>query len=210
MIDRRSLRLLLPWFLAGVIPAVLLPAVAGVIAAISGASIPLGPVLFPLFIILFAGSQAVALRFHVSWSGSWFRYSAVGCLVAMLVTLPALALLDPVGWPEPVVLSITHGLGGLVVGTFQWLALRTRLRGTWVWIVLNGVLSATLIAGWYPLFDATWAPGGMPVGFEGDHELRQLLRITASAALVTGPVLLWLLRPDTDSPAGMMRVGGAA
>jgi hypothetical protein len=39
-----------------------------------------------------------------------------------------------------------------------------------------------------------WIPGRVPVGFAGDHELRQLLRVTASSALLSGPVLLWMLR----------------
>ena len=210
MNDRRSLHFLLLWLVTGTIPAVLLPVVAHALVVIGGASLPLGPVLFSLFILSFAGGQAFALRSFVPWGGNWFWYSAIGCLVAMLVTLPALAFLDPFGWSEPAVLSITHALGGFTVGTFQWLAFRRHIRGAWMWIVLNGVLWGALIAAWYPLFDATWAPGRMPIAFEGDHELRQLLRVAASAAIVTGPILLRLLRSGAVPRDRTLLVGNAA
>jgi hypothetical protein len=63
-----------------------------------------------------------------------------------------------------------------------------------LWIPLSAVLWGGLATLWYPLYDLAWLPGRLPITFAGQGELGGLLRLTASAALVTGPILLWMLR----------------
>ncbi|MFN2393920.1 MAG: hypothetical protein ABR566_18415, partial [Pyrinomonadaceae bacterium] len=115
----------------------------------------------------------------------------LGLVLGMLTALPLLGILDPLGVNEVIALAVTHAVGGAAVGAIQWFVLRNRVRRAFLWIPLSACLWGVLIMLWYPLFDVAWVPGRLPITFEGDHELRQLLRVTASAALITGPILLW-------------------
>lgn len=115
--------------------------------------------------------------------------------------LPLARILDPlVESTEVVVFAVAHAVGGAVLGAIQWFVLRKHGRLAVLWVPLSAVLWGFLMIVWYSLFDVAWIPGRLPIVFEGDHELRQLLRVTASTALITGPVLLWMLR-HLDLPA---------
>jgi hypothetical protein len=153
-----------------------------------------GPILFVSFIASHAVAQALALRPYVDWHMRWLQFTLLGMVLGMLATFPLLARLDPLGVNEIIAGAATHISGGAALGVVQWFALRGHVNRAFLWIPLSACLWGVLATLWYPLYDVAWLPGRLPITFAGEGELRGLLRQTASAALVTGPILLWMLR----------------
>jgi hypothetical protein len=195
----RAPAFLLRWFIAGFLPLILVTILAWILLRVTnGAFKASGPILFVSFIaslaVAQALAQALALRPYVDWSIRWLQFTLLGIVLGMLATFPLLGILDPLGVNEIIAGAATHTFGGAALGVVQWFALRERVHRAFLWIPLSACLWGVLATLWYPLYDMAWLPGRLPITFPGEGELGGLLRLTASAALVTGPILLWMLR----------------
>jgi hypothetical protein len=191
----RAPAFLLRWFIAGFLPLILVTILAWLLLKLTnGAFKASGSILFVSFIISLAMTQALALRPYVDWYKRWLQFTLLGIVLGMLAAFPLLAILDPLGVNEIIASAAGYTVGGTALGLVQWSALRERVHRAFSWIPLSACLWGVLATLWYPLFDVAWLPRRLPITFAGEHELRQLLRMTASASLVTGPILLWMLR----------------
>jgi hypothetical protein len=191
----RALAFLLRWFIAGFLPLILITLLAWMLLKLTNGTLKAsGPILFVSFIASLAVMQALALRPYVDWYTRWLQFTLSGIVLGMLAAFPLLAILDLLGVNEIIASAAGHTVGGAALGAAQWFALRARVHGAFSWIPLSACLWGVLATLWYPLFDVGWLPRRLPITFAGEHELKQLLRMTASASLVTGPVLLWMLR----------------
>jgi hypothetical protein len=191
----RAPAFLLRWFIAGFLPLILITILSWMLLRLTNGEFKAsGPMLFVTFIASFAVTQALALRPYVDWHMRWLQSALLGMILGMLGTFPLLAVLDPLGVNEIIAGAATHTLGGTALGVVQWFALRERVHRAFLWIPLSACLWGVLATLWYPLYDLAWLPGRLPITFPGKGELGGLLRLTASAALVTGPILLWMLR----------------
>jgi hypothetical protein len=186
---------LLRWFIAGFLPLILVTILAWMLLRLTNGEFKAsGPILFISFIASFAVTQALALRPYVDWHMRWLQFTSLGMILGMLATFPLLAILDPLGVNEIIAGAATHTFGGAALGVVQWFTLRDRVNRAFLWIPLSACLWGVLATLWYPLYDLAWLPGRLSITFAGEGELGGLLRLTASAALVTGPILLWMLR----------------
>jgi hypothetical protein len=191
----RAPAFLLWWLIAGFLPLILVTALAWMLLRLAnGAFKASGPILFVSFIASHAVTQALALRPYVEWHMRWLRFTLLGMVLGMLATFPLLAILDPLGVNEILAGAATHTFGGAALGVVQWFALRERVHRAFLWIPLSACLWGVLATLWHSLFDLAWLPGRLPITIAGEGELGGLLRLTASASLVTGPILLWMLR----------------
>jgi hypothetical protein len=199
----RAPAFLLWWFIAGFLPLILVTILAWMLLRLTiGTFKASGPILFVSFIASTAVTQALALRPYVDWSMRWLQFTLLGMVLGMLAAFPLLAILDPLGASEITALAASHTVGGAALGVVQWFALRERAHRAFLWIPLSACLWGVLATLWYPLYDVAWLPGRLPIMFAGELELRRLLRVTASASLVTGPILLWMLRLPNRHGAG--------
>jgi hypothetical protein len=199
----RAPAFLLWWFIAGFLPLILVTILAWMLFRLTtGAFKASGPILFVSFIASPAVTQALALRLYVDWSMRWLQFTLLGMVLGMLAAFPLLSILDPLGANEIITLAASHTVGGAAPGVVQWFALRGRAHRAFLWIPLSACLWGVLATLWYPLFDVAWLPGRLPITFDGELELRRLLRVTASASFVTGPILLWMLRLPKRHGAG--------
>src|SRR5262245_55090547 len=191
----RAPAFLLRWYVAGFLPLVLVTILAWILLRLTNGTFKAsGPILFVSFIASLAVTQALALRPYVDWNMRWLQFTLLGIVLGMLTAFPLLAMLDPLGVNEIIAGAATHTFGGAALGVIQWFALRERVHRAFLWIPLSACLWGVLATLWYPLYDVAWLPGRLPITFAGEGELRELLRVTASAALATGPILLWMLR----------------
>jgi hypothetical protein len=194
---------LLRWFIAGFLPLIFVTILAWMLLRLTnGAFKASGPILFFTFVASLAVTQALALRPYVDWSMRWLQFTLLGMVLGMLATFPLLAILDPLGANEIIAGAATHTSGGAALGVAQWFALRERVHQAFLWIPISACLWGGLVTLWYPLYDVAWLPGRLPITFAGEGELKQLLRLTASAALVTGPILLLMLHRPKRHGAG--------
>jgi hypothetical protein len=194
---------LLRWFIAGFLPLIFVTILAWMLLRLTnGAFKASGPILFFTFVASLAVTQALALRPYVDWSMRWLQFTLLGMVLGMLATFPLLAILDPLGANEIIAGAATHTSGGAALGVAQWFALRERVHQAFLWIPISACLWGVLAPLWYPLYDVAWLPGRLPITFAGEGELKQLLCLTASAALVTGPILLWMLHRPKRHGAG--------
>src|SRR5262245_386263 len=199
---------LLRWVIAGFLPLILVTILAWMLLRLTnGAFKSSGPIFFVSFIASFAAAQALALRPYVDWHMRWLQFTLFGMVLGMLVTFPLLGILDPLGVNEIIAGAATHIFGGAALGVVQWFALRERVHRAFLWIPISACLWGVLTTLWYPLYDVEWLPGRLPITFPGEGELGGLLRLTASAALFTGPILLWMLRRQKRHGSGNMSRG---
>jgi hypothetical protein len=189
MNDRRFLRrwVIATWFgwLLG-IPLVIASALLGEAVGIGGSQVLVGVGMGTGIGFV----QARALRDLVpraAWIGS--------CIVGLSTPFLLSDVSSAAGLDLAYSLRICVAIGGLLVGTSQALLLRTRLRGTWTWIVASAVgwtLAAARSSAADALFRSrtvTGAPGA-----------RAYLGILALGGLVlglaTGASLAWMPRRD--------------
>jgi len=117
---------------------------AVVVIVATGEDEPTDPyfmVVFPLIIAgvgaVLAASQLLVLRRAIGPLRGWVTLSAAGLGIGIAV---ALVLPEGEGLAGAVVAGAGHGAAiGVVIGTVQWLALRSRLRYARAWLPLNVV-----------------------------------------------------------------------
>jgi hypothetical protein len=186
---------LLRWFIAGFLPLILVTILAWMLLRLTNGTFKAsGPILFVSFVASLAVTQALALRPYVDWNMRWLQLTLLGIVLGMLTAFPLLAILDPLGVNEIIASAASHTVGGAALGAVQWFALRERVHRAVLWMPLSACLWGVLGTLWCRLSDVAWLPGGLPITFAGEGELKELLHLTASAAFVTGPILLWMLR----------------
>jgi hypothetical protein len=137
--------------------------------------------------------QGRVIRRILHKSGQWICSSIVGLGAPFLLT----DISKVVGWNLPYSLPVSIVLGGLIIGSWQALILRSRLGKTGWWLVAS-VLGWTLAAGTSAIADF----------LPRSHVLRGLwgalayLGIVASGGLilgiVTGLCLAWLFRNESE------------
>jgi|RhiMetdeSRZDD1v2_1073273.scaffolds.fasta_scaffold58708_5 hypothetical protein len=191
----RAPAFLLWWLIAGFLPLILVTVLAWMLLWLTNGTFKAsGPILFVSSIASLPVAQALALRPYVDWHMRWLQFTLLGMILGMLATFPLLAILDPLGVNEILAGAATHTFGGAALGVVQWFALRERVHRAFLWIPLSACIWGVLATLWYPLYDLAWLPGRLPITIAGEGELGGLLRLTASASLVTGPILLRMLR----------------
>ena len=141
--------------------------------------------------------QSRALRDVVPARSAWIAATVVGLAAPFLLTDVA----NAAGLDLAYSLRVCVVVGGLLVGTWQALLLRTRLRAAWTWIAASAV-------GWTLAAALAGAAGALPrtghlTGIAG---ALAFLAVVALGGLVLGLAtaasLAWMLRRD---PAGRAR-----
>jgi hypothetical protein len=137
--------------------------------------------------------QGLVVRRILHKSFQWICACIVGLAAPFLLT----DISKLVGWNLPYSLPVAIGLGGLIIGTWQALILRSRFRQTGWWIVAS-ILGWTLAAGTSAIADSlprTHAIRGIwgAVVYLGLVAVGGLI-----LGIVTGLCLAWLFRCDPD------------
>jgi hypothetical protein len=161
--------------------------------------------------------QWLVLREYISRAGSW----AAACIIGGAVGGLVYEAFARAGLAEVTIVRAFGGVvlgalvGGLVAGAIQWLVLRQQVcRAGW-WVLTSTVGGAVAFAvggavggalawfvGWIGVeFLRQNIPGGMPAAEDGMRQLGKIVGVPvvlatggAVAGVITGPVLIWLLR----------------
>lgn len=135
--------------------------------------------------------QARVIRSMLHKSSLWILSCVVGLGAPFLLT----DLSKVFGWNLPYSLPMAIALGGLIVGIWQALMLRSRFRKTGLWIVAS-TLGWTLAAGTSAIADSSRMRA-----IRGIWGAVAYLGIVAAGGLVlgivTGPCLAWMIRDDS-------------
>jgi hypothetical protein len=137
--------------------------------------------------------QARAIRGVLPGASRWFWSCAVGLAIPFLVT----DIWKPTGLSAAYSLFAAVALGGVVIGAWQSLILRSRLRRAGWWMLASAVgwvLAGAMAAAADPLSHAP--------GLRGIWGALAYLGIIAGGGLilglVTGAALVWMLRDDVE------------
>jgi hypothetical protein len=182
--------LYLLWAAANGAPTLAIPRLASSLGGAIGGRHALAAVVYPTTLSLLALAQGLALARWLEHPGRWMLATVAGGTLAWTLGPLLVAVLDPLGTNELVLIAAAHGIGAALVAAAQACAARGRLDGaSRLWIGASAASAAFFAV----LFFLFWADAALPGytgnDFAGSREMTTLLRVIGAGGLATAPAL---------------------